>query len=96
MEVQSWKQRRVKIRKRIRKSRNRGERKGESESQFKTGDLYEDSIDGDGHRIDALAEVEVDRDRLILKDVAIYSNEGDIPNQIGTNEFKTWLDAIKK
>lgn len=40
--------------------------------------------------------MEVDGDRLILKDVAIYSNEGDIPNQIGANEFKTWLDAIKK
>lgn len=70
--------------------------KGDSETKFKTGDLYEDSIDVDGHRIDALAEVEVEGDRLILKDLAIYSNEGDIPNQIGASEFKTWLNTVKE
>ena len=58
--------------------------------------MYEDSIDVDGHRIDALAEVEVEGDRLILKDLAIYSNEGDIPNQIGASEFKTWLNTVKE
>ena len=49
--------------------------------------MYEDSIDVDGHRIDALAEVEVEGDRLSLKNLPIYSNEGDIPNQIGASEF---------
>ena len=66
------------------------------ESKFKAGGLYEDSIKIGEHRIDALAEVEIDGDRLILKDVAIYSNEGDIPNQIGVNEFIKWLDVVKR
>ena len=58
--------------------------------------MYDDSIDVDGHRIDALAEVEVEGDRLILKNLPIYSNEGDIPNQIGASEFKTWLNTVKE
>lgn len=63
---------------------------------FKDGNLYEDSIKIGEHKIDAIAEVEIDGDRLTLKDVAIYSNEGDIPNQIGVNEFMKWLDVVKK
>ena len=49
-----------------------------------------------GHRIDAIAEIEVHGERLILKDMAMYSNEGDIPNQIGTGEIFKWLKDVKK
>lgn len=48
-----------------------------------------------GGAIDAIAEVEIDGKRLTLKDLAIYSNEGDIPNEIGYSEFKKWLNAVK-
>ena len=33
---------------------------------------------------------------MILMYIAIYSNEGDIPNRIGAIEFKKWLDEVKE
>ena len=65
-------------------------------SIFRKGELYEDFIEVDGHRIEALAEIEIDGDRLILRDIAIYSNEGDIPNRIGASAMKKWLDSVKE
>lgn len=58
--------------------------------------MYEDFIEVDGHRIEALAEVEIVGDKLILKDLAIYSNEGDIPNKIGPAVMKKWLVKVKE
>ena len=69
---------------------------GKLKSEYKTGDLYESYIMVNGHRIDAIAEIEVHGERLILKDMAMYSNEGDIPNQIGTGEIFKWLKDVKK
>lgn len=63
-------------------------------NKFIAGDLYEDFIEIEGHRIDALAEVQIDENKLILRDLAIYFNEGDIPNKIGTVAFKNWLKKI--
>ena len=61
------------------------------ESELKPGDLYETYTMVNGHRIDALAEVEVVGDRIILKDIAVYSNEGDIPNKIGLGPIMDWF-----
>lgn len=58
--------------------------------------MYEDSVVVGNHTIEALAEVEIDGNRLILKDIAIYSTEGNIPNEIGFVEFKSWQNFIKK
>ena len=68
----------------------------DSKITFRAGDLYENSINVNGIQIDALAEIEIEGNRLILRDLAIYSNQGDIPNQIGVSEFKKWLKAIKE
>ena len=69
---------------------------GGTASIFRNGELYENFIEVDGHRIEALAEIEIDGDRLILRDIAIYSNEGDIPNKIGASAMKEWLGSIKE
>ena len=63
---------------------------------FKTGDLYESFIEFNGHRVELLAEIETDGTRLILKDIVIYSNEGDIPNEVGLVELRTWLNVVKE
>ena len=70
--------------------------KGGKTPTFRAGVLYEDSIVVDNHTIETLAEVEIDGDRLILKDIVIYSTEGDIPNEIGFSKFKSWLNVIKE
>ena len=67
---------------------------GDSKTTFKAENLYEGSINVNGIQIDALAEIEIEGNRLVLRDLAIYSNQGDIPNQIGTSEFKRWLKTI--
>jgi len=67
---------------------------GNNSSKFKDGELYEDFIEVDGHRIEALAEVKIDNNTLTLKDLAIYSNEGDIPNQIGHIPFLKWKSVV--
>ena len=64
-------------------------------SKYNSGDLYESHIIVDGHRVDAIAEIEIHGERLVLKDMAMYSNEGDIPNQIGTSALKKWLKDVK-
>ena len=60
---------------------------GKFRSKYKSGDLYESYIMVNGHRIDNIAVIEVNGERLSLKDMTMYSNEGDIPNQIGTGEI---------
>ena len=69
---------------------------GSVPSKFINGELYEDFIEVDGYRIEALAETEVVGDKLILKDVAIYANEGDIPNRVGVSAMKEWLNVVKE
>ena len=69
---------------------------GETEIRFRAGELFEDSIQVDGHRINALAEVEIEGEQLILKDIAVYADGGDIPNQIGSRALTTWLRTIKE
>ena len=65
-------------------------------SKFKDGDLFEDVIKVNDIEINSIAEVKINGKQLILKDIAIYSNQGDIPNKIGMVAFKRWLTAIKK
>ena len=69
--------------------------KNSEEPKFVRGELYEQSIEVNGIKIDALAEVEIEGKKLILKDLAVYSNQGNIPNQIGASEFVKWLNSIK-
>ena len=70
---------------------------GESgEKAFVDGELFEAHIEKDGVGIDALAEVHVDGKRLVLKDIVIYTNSGDMPNEIGTKPFLKWLNSIKQ
>ena len=64
-------------------------------SKYNAGELYESHIIYNEHRIDAIAEIEIHKDRLILKDMAMYSNEGDIPNQIGIGALSKWLKDVK-
>ena len=69
--------------------------KNSEKPKFVRGELYEQSIEVNGIKIDALAEVEIEGKKLILKDLAVYSNQGNIPNQIGASEFVKWLNSIK-
>jgi len=55
---------------------------------FKNGEVFETSFrNKSGIEIGVLAETVVEGDTLILKDVSIYSNIGDIKNQVGVKEF---------
>ncbi len=62
---------------------------------LKNGELFENYIEKDGIKVGALAEVEVNGNRVILKDVSIYSNKGDVPNQVGVSEMKAWINSTK-
>jgi len=64
---------------------------------FKNGELFERSIKlGNGANVSAIAETVVNNKTLTLKDIAIYSNVGDIPNTVGPSQFIDALGAIKQ
>lgn len=49
-----------------------------------------------GINIGGLAEVEVNGTKLILKDVSIYSNVGDIPNAVGARDIFQWQKQVSQ
>ena len=63
---------------------------------FTAGELFEEHITlDDGTDIGALAEVEIHGKKLILKDISIYSNKGDIAGEVGPSLFNSWLRKVK-
>lgn len=58
--------------------------------------MYEDSIVVGNYTVEALAEIEIDGDGLILKDITIYPIGEELPNEIGLREFKSCLNVIKQ
>ena len=63
---------------------------------FKAGELFEDSIEVNGIHVSLLAETEIDGDTVTLKNIAIYSDQGDVPNQIGSEVFFAWRRKLRK
>jgi RHS repeat-associated protein len=54
---------------------------------FKAGDLFETSFKAPAGNVQVLAEVEVNGSQLVLKDVAIYGENGSMVNQIGAKDL---------
>ncbi|GLC30966.1 peptidoglycan-binding protein [Clostridium omnivorum] len=68
---------------------------GGSKATFKNGDLFETAIIGkSGVEIGTLADTIVEGDTLILKDISIYSNVGDIKNAVGAKDFVQMKNQI--
>ena len=63
---------------------------------FKAGELFEDSIEVNGIHVGLLAETEIDGNTVTLKDIAIYSDQGDVPNEIGSEVFFAWRRKLRK
>lgn len=63
---------------------------------FKAGELFEDSIEVNGIHVGLLAETEIVGDTVTLKNIAIYSDQGDVPNQIGMGPMIKWSKKLKK
>ena len=61
---------------------------------FNKGELYEDKLIVDGIEVEAIAEVDIDGDTLILKNIAIYVNGGDFKGQIGLKNIMEWVKSI--
>ncbi|ADU75655.1 hypothetical protein M972_112754 [Acetivibrio thermocellus AD2] len=51
-------------------------------------------ITKNGIEIGGLADVEINGKTLTLKDVAVYSNKGDIPNAVGARDIFKWQNEI--
>lgn len=57
------------------------------ESSFKTKN---------GVEIGGLADVEVNGTSLTLKDVSVYSNQGNIPNAVGARDIFQWQKQVSQ
>lgn len=61
---------------------------------FNKGDLYEDKINVNDIEVEGMAEIDIDGDTLILKDIAIYANGGDVKGQIGVKNIMAWVKEV--
>jgi len=62
---------------------------------FENGEMFESKIiTKNGIEIGGLADVEINGKTLTLKDVAVYSNKGDIPNAVGARDIFKWQNEI--
>lgn len=69
--------------------------KGTSKTVFENGKMFESKIiTKNGIEIGGLADVEINGKTLTLKDVAVYSNKGDIPNAVGARDIFKWQNEI--
>jgi len=69
--------------------------KGTSSTVFENGEMFESKIiTKNGIEIGGLADVEINGKTLTLKDVAVYSNKGDIPNAVGARDIFKWQNEI--
>jgi len=60
---------------------------------YKTGDLYESRIvTSNGITVDGLADVSIDGKTVTLSNATVYPVGGDMPNQVGYTELKTWIN----
>jgi len=63
---------------------------------FQNGGVYETTMKlKDGNIVDAIAEVVVDGQHLLLNHIAIYPRGGDIPNQVGYAAFKQLTHTVQ-
>lgn len=69
-------------------------KKDQARKLFINGGLYEESIQVNGITIDVVAEVEINGNFLVLRDICIYARQGDMPNSVGMVFFKTMLKRI--
>ena len=69
-------------------------KKDQARKLFINGGLYEESIQVNGITIDVAAEVEINGNFLVLRDICIYARQGDMPNSVGMVFFKTMLKRI--
>ena len=68
---------------------------GTSSTVFENGEMFESKIiTKNGIEIGGLADVEINGKTLTLKDVAVYSNKGDIPNAVGARDIFKWQNEI--
>jgi uncharacterized protein YukE len=69
---------------------------GGTPPKFVQGELYETSIGTpSAGNVGILAEVETNGEDLTLKDVAIYSDQGTVRNQVGIRDFLRALEQAK-
>ena len=56
--------------------------------------MYEDKINVNDIEVEGMAEIDIDGDTLILKDIAIYANGGDVKGQIGVKNIMAWVKEV--
>ena len=57
-------------------------------------DIYEDEIVVNDITVQGIAEVEVDNDILILKNIAVYAIGGDVKGEIGVKNIMAWVKNV--